>query len=115
MLRHAFTMKLRPGAFAEYKRMHDELWPDLFAEIERSGVGTMTIFEAGPEHLVLYSEIRDEETWTKLRDSEVHERWTEALRPLFVLKEDGTVDIGELNEIFHIRTSVTDGPVEADG
>lgn len=111
MIRHAFTMKLRPGAFAEYKRMHDELWPELFAEIEQSGVATMTIFESDPD-LFLFSEIRDEETWAKLRDSEVHQRWTEALRPLFVLKEDGTPDLGELREIFHIRTSVTDEVID---
>jgi L-rhamnose mutarotase len=107
-------MKLRPGAFAEYKRLHDELWPELFAEIEQSGVATMTIFAASPEFLVLYSEVRDEETWIKLRDSEVHQRWTEALKPLFVLNEEGTPDIGELEDIFHIRTSVTEGPVEAE-
>lgn len=114
MLRHAFTMKLRPGAFAEYKRMHDNLWPDLFAEIERSGVATMTIFALDPEHLVLYSEIRDEETWAKLRGSEVHQRWGEALRELFVLNEDGTPEIGEMQEIFHIRTSVTDALVDGE-
>lgn len=108
MLRHAFTMKLRPGAFAEYKRLHDNLWPDLFAEIERSGIGTMTIFEGGPEDLFLYSEVRDEEGWKQLWASEVHQRWSAALRPLFVLKEDGTPDVGELREIFHIRTSATD-------
>lgn len=109
MIRHAFTMKLRPGAFAEYKRLHDSLWPELFAEIERSGVATMTIFESDPD-LFLFSEVRDEETWSRLWDSEVHRRWAEALRPLFVLKADGTPDVGELREIFHIRTSVTDGP-----
>lgn len=114
MLRYAFTMKLRPGAFAEYKRMHDELWPDLFAEIEQSGVATMTIFAVDPEHLVLYSEIRDEETWEKLRGSEVHQRWTDALRELFVLNEEGAPDVGAMQEIFHIRTSVTDAAVSPD-
>lgn len=109
MIRHAFTMKLRPGALVEYRRLHDNLWPDLFAAIEESGVATMTIFEADP-YLFLYSEVRDEETWTKLWATEVHGRWSEALRPLFVLKEDGTPDLGDLTEIFHITTSVTDSP-----
>ncbi len=107
MVRHAFTMKLQPGALAEYKRMHDELWPDLFAEIERCGIGTMTIFEADP-YLFLYSEIRDPARWEELRNSDVHRRWGDALRPLFVLKEDGSVDIGDLREIFHIDTAAND-------
>jgi L-rhamnose mutarotase len=102
MIRYAFTMKLRPGAFAEYKRMHDELWPELYAEIQRCGVASMTIFESDPD-LFLYSEVRDEETWERLRNSDVHRRWGEALRHLFVLKEDGTPDLGDLREIFHIQ------------
>lgn len=111
MLRYAFTMKLRPGGFAEYKRLHDELWPELFAEIEQSGIANMTIFEVDPETLVLYSEVRDEEAWGKLRGSEVHDRWTDALRSSFLLNEEGNPVVGEMREIFHIVTSVTDEPV----
>lgn len=61
MLRYAFTMKLKPGAYAEYRHLHDTIWPELVEEIERCGVVTMSIFEAGPELLFLYSEVRDEE------------------------------------------------------
>lgn len=100
MLRYAFTMKLRPGAYAEYRRMHDEIWPELAAEIERCGVTSMSIFEAGPELLFLYSEVREAETWDRLRDSEVHQRWGRALLPLFVLNGEGGPDLGELTEIF---------------
>ena len=53
MLRHAFTMRLKPGAYAEYKHLHDTIWPELVEEIERCGVTTMSIFAAGPELLVL--------------------------------------------------------------
>lgn len=108
MLRHAFTMKLKPGAFDEYKRLHDNLWPDLFAEIERAGIGTMTIFAASPEFLFLYSEVKDEEGWKQLLASDAHQRWSATLRPLFVLNEEGAADVGALREIFHIQTSATD-------
>lgn len=100
MLRYAFTMKLRPGAYAEYKHLHDTIWPELVEEIERCGVISMSIFEEGPERLFLYSEVRDPETWARLRDSEVHQRWGRALAHLFVLNEQGEPDLGELNEIF---------------
>jgi L-rhamnose mutarotase len=100
MLRHAFTMKLKPGAYLEYKQLHDNIWPELAEEIERCGVLSMSIFEAGPELLFLYSEVKDEETWMRLRDSEVHQRWGRALRHLFVLNEQGEADLGQLNEMF---------------
>jgi L-rhamnose mutarotase len=110
MLRYAFTMKLRPGAYAEYKRLHDTIWPELVEEIERCGVVTMSIFEAGPELLFLYSEARDPETWTRLRDSEVHQRWGQALRPLFVLNEAGEPDLGELTEMFTLGRAARNDP-----
>ena len=100
MLRHAFTMKLKPGGYAEYKHFHDTIWPELAEEIERCGCVTMSIFEAGPELLFLYSEARDEETWTKVLASDVHQRWSKALGHLFVVNKKGEADLGELNEMF---------------
>jgi L-rhamnose mutarotase len=108
MLRHAFTMQLQPGAYAEYKRMHDEIWPELSAEIERCGVVTMSIFESGPEQLFLYSEARDAETWDKLRNSEVHQRWSRTLQPLFVTDEQGNAVLGEWNEMFTLGRAARD-------
>ena len=29
MIRRAFTMRLKPGGLAQYKRWHDEIWPEL--------------------------------------------------------------------------------------
>ncbi|HUX50909.1 MAG TPA: L-rhamnose mutarotase, partial [Spirochaetia bacterium] len=36
MIRHAFTMKLKPGFEAEYRRRHDEIWPALSGELKRA-------------------------------------------------------------------------------
>lgn len=45
MIRRAFTMRLKPNSLAEYKRYHDEVWPELVAEIERQGVAQITILK----------------------------------------------------------------------
>jgi L-rhamnose mutarotase len=37
-MRHAFKMQLKPGAAAEYKKRHDELWPALAAELKAAGI-----------------------------------------------------------------------------
>jgi len=37
MIRRAFTMRLKPDAAAEYKHHHDNIWPELVAEIEFAG------------------------------------------------------------------------------
>ena len=37
-------MKLKPGFKAEYKRRHDEIWPELSALLKEAGISNYTIF-----------------------------------------------------------------------
>jgi L-rhamnose mutarotase len=103
MTRRAFTMRLKPGGLAEYRRLHDSIPQELVDEIERSGIARITIFEAEPV-LFLYSEIHDEDAWDKLWHSEVHDRWGELMNPLMEFRADGIVDSSELREVFHLET-----------
>ena len=103
MIRRAFTMRLKPGALTEYRYHHDNVWPDLVAEIERSGIASITTFQNGLE-LFLVSEIKDEKAWDKLWTSQIHREWAKVMEPLMHLTDDGIVDAGELTEIFHLET-----------
>ena len=104
MIRRAFTMRLQPGKLSEYKRFHDNVWPELVAEIEKSGIATMTIFENDPV-LFLYSEIIDENAWDRLWRTKIHDKWSlEAMNPLMFFRDDGIVDSSTLREIFHLET-----------
>jgi len=104
MIRRAFTMRLKPGGLAEYKKHHDNIWAELVAEIEKSGIAQITIFEADPV-LFLYSEIYDEKAWDKLWGSAVHDRWSELMNPLMQFRDDGIVDSSEVREVFHVETN----------
>ena len=104
MIRRAFTMRLKPGKLAAYRHFHDNIWPELVAEIELSGIASMTIFEDDPV-LFLYSEIHDEAAWDKLWRSAIHDKWSaEAMGPLMMFRDDGIVDASTLREIFHLET-----------
>jgi len=100
MIRRAFTMKLKPGAMAEYIDKHDHIWPELVAEIEKSGIASFTTFEADPL-LFLYSEIHDEEAWDRLWHSEIHDKWGKVMEQYMDIKPDGIVDSKTVREIFH--------------
>jgi len=104
VIRRAFTLRLKPGALAQYKEHHDNIWPELVAEIERSGIARMTAFEADPL-IFYYSEILDEDAWSRLWATEIHDRWAELFKPLLNFTEDGLVDATDLREIFHLETS----------
>jgi L-rhamnose mutarotase len=107
MQRRAFTMRLKPGALAEYKQHHDNIWAELVAQIEKDGIAQITIFEHDPV-LFLYSEIRDEEAWDRLWHSEIHDRWGEIMNPLMEFRADGIVDSSPLNEVFHLETGAAE-------
>lgn len=103
MIRRAFVMRLKDGAIGEYKRRHDQVWPEMVAEIERSGIGSMTIFDHG-QTLFLMSEITDEGAWDRLWNSDVSRRWSAVMEPLMYQTAEGKVDAAELTEIFHLST-----------
>ena len=102
-IRRAFTLRLKPGSFAEYKKHHDNIWPELVREIEKSGIAQITIFANDPQ-LFLYSQIYDQQAWDKLWSSKVHDKWAEYMEPLMQFR-DGKVEAGPLLEIFHLQTS----------
>ena len=107
MIRRAFTMRLKPGGLAEYRQHHDNIWPELVAQIEKDGIAQITIFEKDPV-LFLYSEISDEEAWDRLWHSEIHDKWGAIMDPLMEFNAEGIVDSSPLNEVFHLETKAKD-------
>ena len=56
MIRRAYTIQLAPGAFAEYKEKHDNIWPELVEEFGRQGIAQLTAFSADPV-IFYYAEV----------------------------------------------------------
>jgi L-rhamnose mutarotase len=90
MIRTAVVLTLKPGALEEYKRHHDNLWPELAAAIRESGIRQITTFQHG-QTLFLYSEVEDDGAWDRLWETEVHKRWAEVMAPLLEMGADGKV------------------------
>ena len=105
VIRRAFTLRLKPGAFAQYQHYHDHIWPELVREIEKCGIAQITTFRDGLQ-LFLYSEIYNKKGWDKLWSSKIHDEWAKYMEPLMQFRADGKVDAGPLQEIFHLETAV---------
>ena len=101
-IRAGFTLRLKPGGLDEYMRRHDEIWPELVAEMASKGVEQVTIFHADST-LFIYSEIADADTWERLWNLDIHLRWAAELEPYLELAADGTPDSQDLTEIFHLE------------
>jgi L-rhamnose mutarotase len=103
MQRHAFKMKLKPGVAAEYKKRHDEIWPELAAELTAAGVSDYSIF-LDEETLTLFAvqKLSDDNTAAKLPDSPVVRKWWDCMAPLMETRPDNSPVAKPLKEVFHL-------------
>ena len=75
MERVGFMMRILPGQEAEYRRRHDEIWPEMAAELKAAGAQNYSIFLGGAD-LFGYLEVEDFARFrTYLARSAVNARW----------------------------------------
>jgi L-rhamnose mutarotase len=103
MQRHAFKMKLKPGAAAEYKKRHDEIWPELAAELQAAGVSDYSIF-LDEETLTLFAvqKLSDHNTAAELPRSPAVRKWWDYMSPLMEVRSDNSPLTKSLHEVFHL-------------
>jgi L-rhamnose mutarotase len=103
MQRHAFKMKLKPGVAAEYKTRHDEIWPELAAELRAAGVSDYSIF-LDEETLTLFAvqKLSDDNTAASLPQSPVVRKWWDYMAPLMEVQPDHAPVAKPLPEVFHL-------------
>jgi len=103
MQRHAFKMKLKPGVAAEYKKRHDEIWPELAAELRKAGVSDYSIF-FDEETLTLFAvqKLNDDNTAAELPKSPIVRKWWDYMAPLMEVQPDNAPVEKPLGEVFHL-------------
>ena len=80
-MNHAFRMQLKPGHAAEYKRRHDEIWPELHSCCSAAGIHDYSIF-LDEENLHLFAVLKLEEGNTRqaLAHHPLMRRWWDYMR-----------------------------------
>jgi L-rhamnose mutarotase len=103
MQRHAFKMKLKPGVVAEYKKRHDEVWPELAAELKAAGVSDYSIF-LDEETLTLFAmqKLDDKNYAAALPNSPIVRKWWDYMSPLMETHPDNSPVAMPLKEVFHL-------------
>jgi L-rhamnose mutarotase len=103
MQRHAFKMKLKPGVVAEYKKRHDELWPELRRELRTAGISDYSIF-FDEETLTLFAvqKLTEDHTAPALPNSPAVQKWWHYMAPLMEVHSDNSPVTKPLIEVFHL-------------
>lgn len=103
MSTHAFRMQLKPGVIDEYRRRHDEIWPELAEAISAAGIYDYSIF-LDEETLGLFAvlKLRDDNTRDALPHHPVMRRWWDHMAELMVVEPDNKPVEWPLVPLFHL-------------
>ncbi len=88
MAQYAWVLEVRPGYEEEYKKRHDEIWPEMLAELTKSGIRNYSIFRHGLT-LFGYFETDDlKKTIAYLSNNPVDNKWGEWMAPIMKIDVD---------------------------
>lgn len=103
MIRKAFLMSVRQGQEAEYRRRHDEIWPELAATLQAHGAHNYSIFLHPQSHqLFAYVEIESEARWNAVADTAICQQWWAYMQDIMPSNPDNSPVSVELTDMFYL-------------
>ncbi|MCH7404349.1 L-rhamnose mutarotase [Belliella aquatica] len=99
----AFRMKIKPGAEAEYKKRHDEIWPELRDLLKDSGVVNYSIFlDRETSTLFAVQEVTGESGSQDLGNTAIVQKWWAYMADIMDTHEDHSPVSVPLEEVFRL-------------
>jgi len=103
MSRIAFKMKLNKGSEAEYKKRHDEIWPDLQELLHLSGISNYSIFlDAETNFLFGVMEVENVAILNKLPEQPLMQKWWAYMKDIMESNADNSPLSVPLQEVFYM-------------
>lgn len=106
MKRVGFLLKVRQDKIEEYKKVHQNVWPEMKEALGRTGWHNYSLFMREDGLLFGYFEApQDFQTALDGMDKEaINEKWQTAMAPYFEALEGKRADESmlELQEVFHL-------------
>ena len=104
MYRNAFTMKLKPGFEAEYKKRHDEIWPELSELLIAAGIHEYSIFlDEKTLTLFAFQKLEDDFDGTKIPANPIVKKWWAYMADIMETNPDNSPVENELKEVFFMK------------
>ncbi|WJR66082.1 L-rhamnose mutarotase [Neorhizobium sp. CSC1952] len=101
--KYAFKMKLNPGMEAEYKKRHDEIWPELADLLRKAGVSDYSI-HLDRETNILFGVLTRprNHTMENLPDHPVMKKWWAHMADIMETNPDNSPVATDLVTVFHL-------------
>lgn len=101
--RIAFKMQLHKGFEEEYKKRHDEIWPELQQLLKQTGISEYSIFlEESTGALFGVLKIKDASLLDQLPSHPVMQRWWVYMKDIMESNPDNSPVSVPLKEVFYM-------------
>jgi len=99
----AFLMRLKPGAQAEYRKRHEEIWPELIAALRAAGIRDYSIFlDEKTLNLFAVLKLAPEAALDGLEHEPVMRRWWDYMADLMLVDPTNKPVQTPLLRVFHM-------------
>ncbi len=103
MIRRAFKMQLHRGFEDEYKKRHENLWPELKELLKDSGIREYSIFlDEETNELLGVMKITDPKLVDDLPNHPVMKKWWAYMRDIMDANPDNSPTSVPLKEVFYL-------------
>lgn len=103
MKRLGFKMKLFPGKVQEYKKRHDEIWPELVDLLKQTGISDYVIYlDEETSSLFGTYQIDDEQALQDLPNHPVMQKWWVYMADIMESNADHSPVSIPLQEMFYL-------------
>ena len=104
MQRVAFKMKLFPGKKEEYRKRHDEIWPELKQLLKKTGISDYAIFlDEETNTLFGVYKLAAENTAEELAQQAVMKKWWAYMKDIMESNPDNSPVSHSLEEVFYMK------------
>ena len=104
MARYGKIYRIRPESIEEYKKAHEEMWPEMQKLIRDSGFKNYTIFARDDGTLFAFWEHDNLESgFNKMNESDVRLKWENYMNQFFVKSDSSIIgpEYEDLREVWH--------------
>ena len=96
-------MKLNPGMAAEYKKRHDDIWPEISKELSKAGVYDYSIFlDEETNILFAVQKLKDKNTAHLLSGLDIVKKWWDYMADIMEVHSDNSPVVTSLKNVFHL-------------
>jgi L-rhamnose mutarotase len=102
--RFAFKMKMNPGFREEYRKRHNEIWPELVKLLKNEGIGNYSIFlDEETNTLFAYQEQSGSSSSQDLGQTEIVKKWWKYMADIMETNPDNSPVTIPLEQVFFME------------